>query len=68
MLVLTRRPQESIVIPGSNIVIQVLGVQGGRVKIGIQAPADVEIRRPEARAPKPAARPNLRERVAVGAH
>ena len=46
MLVLTRKPGEQIHI-GDNIVVTVLGLQGGRVRLGITAPAEVPIRREE---------------------
>lgn len=46
MLVLTRRPGESIVI-GDNITLTVVEVQGDRVKIGIAAPKDVTVLRGE---------------------
>jgi carbon storage regulator len=46
LLVLTRRSEESIVI-GGNIVITVLGVEGEKVKIGIDAPREVQILRKE---------------------
>jgi carbon storage regulator len=46
VLVLTRRSEESIVI-GGNIVITVLGVEGEKVKIGIDAPREVQILRKE---------------------
>ena len=46
MLVLSRKPDESIVISG-QITIKILGVAGDRVKIGIDAPADISIRRAE---------------------
>ena len=46
MLVLTRRPGESIVVDGS-IVVTVVQVQGNRVRIGIQAPAHISIHRQE---------------------
>jgi len=46
MLVLTRRNNEQIVI-ADNITVRVLKTQGERVKIGIEAPADVFIRRAE---------------------
>ena len=46
MLVLTRRPNESIVI-ANNIVITVVSVGPGRVKLGIQAPANVRVDRQE---------------------
>ncbi len=46
MLVLTRKTDESIVL-GSNIEIKILGIEEGKVKIGISAPKDVEIYRKE---------------------
>jgi carbon storage regulator len=46
VLVLTRRSEESIVI-GGNIVITVLGVEGDKVKVGIDAPREVQILRKE---------------------
>jgi carbon storage regulator len=49
MLVLTRKPEQSIIIAG-DIVVTVLGVEGGRVKLGIQAPEDVSIVREEVQA------------------
>lgn len=46
MLVLTRKSGESMRI-GTEIRITVLDVNGGQVKIGIDAPAQVEIHREE---------------------
>jgi carbon storage regulator len=46
MLVLSRKPGEKVVIDG-NITITVVEFNGGRVKIGIEAPADVAILRGE---------------------
>jgi carbon storage regulator len=46
MLVLTRKVGERIVIDGS-IVVEVLEIQGNRVRIGIQAPSGVTILRQE---------------------
>ena len=37
MLVLTRRPNESIMI-GDDVEVSILRVQGDKVKIGIRAP------------------------------
>ena len=53
MLVLTRKVGESIVI-GDGIVVRVLEV-GGRVRLGIDAPRDVSITRPDAKTSLPAA-------------
>jgi carbon storage regulator len=46
MLVLSRRIGESIRI-GPDIVIRVLGVKGSQVRIGVDAPKDVEVHREE---------------------
>lgn len=46
MLVLTRRTEESVII-GDQIVITVLGVEGEKVKLGIEAPREVTILRRE---------------------
>lgn len=46
MLVLSRRPGESIVI-GSDIVVTVLEVRGGQIRIGIDAPRDLQVHREE---------------------
>ena len=46
MLVLTRKCGEEIVIDG-GIRIQVLESRGGRVRLGISAPRDVQVARSE---------------------
>jgi len=46
MLVLTRKPHESLAI-GDNIEITVLSVKGNQVQIGINAPKEVCIMRDE---------------------
>ena len=46
MLVLSRKEDESIVING-NIKIVVTAIQGGRVRLGIEAPLDVPVHRQE---------------------
>ncbi len=46
MLVLSRRPGESIMI-GHEIVLTVLEVRGDVVRIGIKAPRDVDVHREE---------------------
>jgi carbon storage regulator len=43
MLILTRRPDETVVI-GNNIRVRVMGVNGNQVRIGIDAPKDIEVR------------------------
>lgn len=46
MLVLTRKPQQEIEID-NKIRLTVLEIRGDRVKIGLIAPREVEIRRSE---------------------
>jgi carbon storage regulator len=46
MLILSRKPNESIVIDG-RILVKVIRLEGDVVKIGIQAPADVPVHRQE---------------------
>ena len=46
MLVLTRKPGESIVIAGS-IKVTVVSVEGNRVRLGFEAPPEVPIDREE---------------------
>lgn len=46
MLVLTRRPGESIMI-GDEVVVTVLDVRGDVVRVGIKAPRTVQVHREE---------------------
>lgn len=46
MLVLTRKLEESLVI-NEKIIVTVLGVEGDRVKLGIEAPKHIKIHRKE---------------------
>lgn len=46
MLILTRRVGETLVI-GDDIVVNVLGVKGNQVRIGVEAPKDVSVHREE---------------------
>jgi carbon storage regulator len=48
MLVLGRKTDESLLV-GSDIVITILGIEGDRVKVGINAPKHVTILRSEVR-------------------
>lgn len=47
MLVLSRKPNQEIHVPQHGIKFRVLGVDGQRVRIGIDAPDDVRIIRDE---------------------
>lgn len=49
MLVLSRRPNESIVI-GGEIVVTVLEVRGDQVRLGIRAPRSITVHRAEVHA------------------
>ena len=46
MLVLSRKPNESIVI-NHDIVVTVLSIQGDRVRLGIEAPGEIPVHRQE---------------------
>ena len=46
MLVLSRQLGQTIVI-GDNIEVKVVGIGGGRVKLGIEAPRQVSVNRRE---------------------
>ena len=46
MLVLTRRAGESVMI-GSDVIITVLEARGDVIRLGIQAPRDVQVHREE---------------------
>ena len=47
MLVLSRKIQEQILIPGLNIRLTILSVGKNRVQLGIEAPQGIQITRPE---------------------
>lgn len=46
MLILTRKKEESIVI-GDNVEVKVLEINDGKVKLGIEAPKNIDIIRKE---------------------
>jgi carbon storage regulator len=52
MLVLTRKPQESVVVGGSDrfervLKVTVLEICGGKVRLGFEADADIPVHRAE---------------------
>jgi carbon storage regulator len=52
MLVLSRKSQESVVVGGSDrfermVKVTVLEIQGSKVKLGFEAPADIPVNRLE---------------------
>jgi carbon storage regulator len=46
MLILTRRKGETLMI-GNDIEVTVLGVKGGQVRLGVNAPRTIEVHREE---------------------
>src|SRR5437763_8670812 len=47
MLVISRRPEERILLPTLGVEVQILRVQNHVVRVGIQAPPEVQILRAE---------------------
>ena len=45
MLVLSRKKNESIVIPQTGVAITIVEIRGDKVKIGIEAPDSLEVHR-----------------------
>lgn len=64
MLVLSRNEGESILLPNQNVRITVVRTAGGRVRLGIEAPKDVVIRRGELvdQSPSPLSEDDLSDR------
>lgn len=46
MLVLSRQRDESIVI-GDNIIITIIDIRGDKVRLGVEAPAEIPVHRQE---------------------
>jgi len=46
MLILTRRPGESLTI-GDDVIVTVVGVSGNQIRLGITAPRQVQVLREE---------------------
>ena len=59
MLVLSRKKGEQILVPECGVTVKVLAVQGNTIRLGIEAPADVEILRAEVRERDRQPRPEL---------
>lgn len=51
MLLLTRKPTETICI-GENVTVTIMAVKGQQIRLGIDAPRDIEVDRGEVRARK----------------
>lgn len=47
MLILTRRPGETVMIGGEEVTVTILGVKGNQVRVGIKAPKSVAVHREE---------------------
>lgn len=47
MLVLSRRKGEEILVPEYGVTVKVIAVQGNTIRLGICAPAEVEVLRGE---------------------
>jgi carbon storage regulator len=47
MLVLSRKPGERIVVPDCELSVTIVAIEGGRVRLGIAAPKQVNIYRDE---------------------
>jgi carbon storage regulator len=46
MLILTRRIGEKLMI-GDNVTVSILGMKGNQIRIGIEAPRDIQVNREE---------------------
>lgn len=46
MLILTRRVGETLMV-GDDVTVTILGVKGNQIRIGVNAPKDVEVHREE---------------------
>jgi carbon storage regulator len=47
MLILTRKPSESIIIGDNKVKIKILSVKGRQVRLGIEASKDISVHREE---------------------
>lgn len=46
MLILTRRLNETVMI-GDDVVVKIVGMKGGQVRLGIEAPRSIAVHREE---------------------
>ena len=46
MLILTRKVNETLMV-GDDVSVTVLGIKGGQIRIGINAPRDIPVHRQE---------------------
>jgi carbon storage regulator len=47
MLVLSRKIGEKLVFPSLGVTVQVVRIEGGKVRLGIEAPPEVRVHREE---------------------
>jgi carbon storage regulator len=47
MLIISRLPNESVYINGDKIKVKILDVRGRQVRLGIEAPRNIEVHRQE---------------------
>jgi carbon storage regulator len=47
MLVLSRKPGESVVVPQCDVMVKIIAIKGKTVRLGISAPAEVAVLREE---------------------
>jgi carbon storage regulator len=46
MLILTRRVEEKLII-GENVTVTIFAIKGNQIRIGIDAPSDIQVHREE---------------------
>jgi len=69
MLVLTRKANQRITLllpDGRSVFVEVVRVRGSHVRVGVEAPDDIEVRRTELSRPAPPDRSHHPTRPGVG--
>jgi len=69
MLVLTRRAKQRITLllpDGRSVFVEIMRVRGSHVRVGVDAPDDIEVRRTELSRPAPPDRSHNPTRPGVG--